>query len=274
MRHATRFGKYVLIVLIALAALIPFYILFLFSMDDPATDFFAGNMLLPDFHLQNFIEAWQTSHIGSAVLNSVIITGGALALLVLTASAAGYAIARFPNKFNTAVLWIFLVCMMIPGIINTVPLYTVMRAIDGISTRWGMILVCATLALPFSVFLYTGFIKSLGRDIEEAAILDGCTWFSAFWRITFRCIKPATSAVIILNGVSIWNNYAQAIFFLPDPRKHTIPLALSVFFQQFAGAKWHLLAAAAIIAVVPIVTAFLVFQKYFMKGITAGAIKG
>lgn len=266
--------KYFLIIFIMFLAIIPFYILILFSLNSPSRIFYEGNILLPEFHFQNYVDAWRTSKIGMGIINSSIITGGAIAIIVAFASCAGYAIARFSNKFNKMVFTVLLMCMMIPGIINTVPLYSLMKSIGGINTYWAMIMVLATNALPFSVFLYTGFIKSLSREIEESAIIDGCTWFSAFWRVTFHFIKPATAAVVILSGLGIWNNYAQAVFFLPSRNMHTIPLSLSVFFQQFAGAKWNLMAAAAVIGILPVVIAFIIFQRYFIKGITAGALKG
>jgi len=274
MKKITKCIRMTGIALITFIAIIPFYVLVFFSLNAPSRVFYEGNILIPDFHFGNFTEAWVSSNIGRAILNSVIITGGSLLLLIILSSSAGYAIARFKSKFNKTVLTVLLACMMIPGIINTVPLYLVMKSIGGINTRLGMILVCTTNALPFSVFLYSSFIRSLSRETEESAIIDGCTWFMAFWRITFHYVKPVTAAVVILNGVSIWNNYAQAVFFLTKREMYTIPIALSIYFQQFAGAKWNLMAAAAVLGVIPVVTVFLLFQKHFIKGITAGALKG
>ena len=165
-------------------------------------------------------------------------------------------------------------CMMIPGIINTVPLYTLMIRIKAVNTLWGMALVCATLALPQAVFVFSGFIQSIPKELEEAAIIDGCSYFTAFWRVVFPLLKPSVAAVVILNGFGIWNNYSQAVFFLQSSEKHNVPQALSVYFQQFAGAQWNLMAATAVIAIIPVVAVFLVFQKRIMSGLTEGAIKG
>lgn len=262
-------AQYLFVILISFIAIIPFYILLLLAVNTPST----SSQLLPQFYLGNFADAWKTSKIGLAIFNSFVITFGATAIIILFSSSAAYAIVRFKNKLNQTIFNILLICMMIPGIINTVPLYTLMRQINGINTLWAMILVCATNALPFSVFLYTGFIKTISREVEESAIIDGCTWFSAFWRVTFHFLKPVTSAVVILNGLGIWNNYAQAVFFLQSQKVRTIPLAISMFFQQY-GAKWNLMAAASILGVTPVIIVFLLFQKYFIKGITAGAVKG
>jgi raffinose/stachyose/melibiose transport system permease protein len=148
-----------------------------------------------------------------------------------------------------------------------------MIKIHGINTHWAMILVLATNALPFSIFLYTGFVRTMPREIEESAIIDGCTWFGAFRRVTFHFLKPVTASVIILQGLGIWNNYAQAVFFLQSQQMRTVPLAVSLFFQRF-GADWNLMGAAAAIGVAPAVLMFIVFQRYFIKGITTGALKG
>ncbi len=266
-------ARSLIIVLITLASITPFYVLLLIALNSPSRRLADRLFLLPEFYFRNFADAWQLSSMGTAIMNSVVITGGALAIVVLVASCAGYAIARFPTRFHRVVFNTFLFCMMIPPIINTVPLYTLMRSIGGINTRWAMILVSAANMLPFSVFLYSSFIRSFSREIEEAALVDGCTRFSAFWRVTFPLLKPVTSAVVIIAGLGIWNNYAQAVFFLQRESVRTIPLAVSMFFQQY-GARWNLMAAAATIGMAPAVLVFLLFQKYFIKGLAAGAVKG
>ena len=259
--------------MMVLISVIPFYVLLYLSLNTPSANVFSGLLLVPDFHFGNFAEAWERSKLGRSMLNSSVVTVCAVALIVVVASSAGYSIARFRSRWNRAVFHTLLACMMIPAIIITVPLYTLMRSIDGINTHWAMILLMAANALPLSVFLYTSFIRSLPKEVEESAVIDGCTYFSAFWRVTFHFLRPVTSAVIILNGLGIWNNYGQAVFFLQSQEMRTVPLAVSMFFQTY-GAKWNLMAAAALIGLAPAVLAFLAFQRYFIKGITAGALKG
>lgn len=273
MNSTRTFWKYTLVTAMALLSLIPFYILLYLSLNTPSGTVFDSLVMIPDFHFSNYVDAWKSSKIGNATMNSGIITIGGVFLIVLTASMAGYTIARYQNKFHAAVFNTLLVCMMIPAIIITVPLYSLMKSIGGINTHWAMILLMASNGLPFSVFLYASFIKGLPREIEESAIIDGCTPFSAFWRVTFHFLKPVTAAVVILQGLAVWNNYGQAVFFLQSQEMRTIPLAVSMFFQQY-GAQWNLMAAAAVIGLTPAVIAFLLFQKYFIKGITAGAVKG
>ncbi len=263
----------VIVALVTLLSLVPFVVLVLVSLSSPERSLASGLGIGFPFDVSNYSRAVRMSGIGNAMLNSLILTGGALALVVLLASSAGYALGRFPTRLNRIIFAAFLVFMMVPGIINTVPLYSFMRMIRGINTRWAMILLLAANALPFSVFLYTGFVAALGKEVEESAVVDGCTFFGAFWRVTFHFIKPVTAAVVIINGVGIWNNYGQAVFFLQRQEVRTIPLAVSLFFQQY-GAQWNLMAAAAVLGILPAVVAFLVFQRQFIKGIVAGAVKG
>lgn len=266
--------KITLIILICIACLIPFYILVVLALNSPSRVFYEGNIFVPDFFWKNFIDAWNKSKIGTAMLNSAIITAGTLIVTIISGGLAGYAIARHTSKFNNFVFGLLIGCMMIPGIINTVPLYVLMRKLHAVNTLWGMICVCSALAMPSAVFIYTTFIRSMPKELDEAAALDGCSSFEIFWRVIFPIIKPATASFVILNGFGIWNNYAQAVFFLQSRSKQNIPQSLSIFFQQFAGAKWHLMASTAVIAIIPVVVIFLVFQKQFIKGLSDGAMKG
>lgn len=274
MRKVAKILRYAAIAFICMLSLTPFMILAILALNTPKKNLFEGNMFIPEFYFGNFAEGWVKSNIGRAMINSGIITMLSVAIIVILGAMAGYAISRFDFKFNKGIYGTLLCCMMVPGIINTVPLYTLMIKLNAINTLWGMALVCATLSIPQAVFVFTGFIKSIPVEIEEAAIIDGCSWHRIFWKIIFPLLKPAISAVVILNGFGIWNNYSQAVFFLQDSSKHNVPQALSVYFQQFAGAKWNLMAATALIAILPVIIAFLIFQKSLMKGLMDGAIKG
>lgn len=256
-------------VFLMLVAMVPFYFLCVTAMSSPKWT----NLLAPQFYMKNFTQAWNSSLLGRAMINSLILTFFTVLLVVLVASTAGYAFARIKNKFHKIAFNAILISMLVPTIINTVPLYTLMRQINGINTYWAMILLMTTGALPFAIFLYTSFIRGMSKEIEEAAFIDGCSKFNTFWKITFPLLKPVTSAVIILNAVGIWNNYSTAVFFLQDQSMQTVPLAISSFVQTY-GANWNLMAASALIGLLPPVAVFLLFQKYFIKGIASGSIKG
>jgi raffinose/stachyose/melibiose transport system permease protein len=266
-------AKYIISLLMAAVVLLPFYVMVYVAINDPSIPLINGVFRPPVFTLQNITIAWIKGQLGRAMMNSFIITLSGLAMVVLFSAQAGYVIARYPNRFHRFWFTTFLCCMMVPAIVNTVPLYILMRNIGGINKLWSMILLKSATRMPFCVFLYTSFVQSMTREIEEAAIIDGCTPFSAFWRITFPIMKPVTSTVIITSSLTFWNNYSQAVFFLTNRRSYTLPLAISSYYTE-TGANWNLVAAAALLAIIPIVTLFLCLQKYFIKGFAAGAVKG
>jgi raffinose/stachyose/melibiose transport system permease protein len=266
--------RLLLALLIAAICIIPFYVLLVLALNSPTRVFYEGNMFIPSFDFGNFAVAWAKSKIYTAILNSMVITCGTLSISVVFGGMAGYAVARRPTRYNRGVFMLLIGCMMIPGIINTVPLYTLMRALGAIDTLWGMAMVCAALCMPSAVFIYTTFIRAIPKELDESAQVDGCGGMQTFWQIIFPILKPATASFVILNGFGVWNNYAQAVFFLQSRAKQNIPQSLSVFFQQFGGAKWHLVSATAVIAIVPVVIIFLAFQRQFIRGLTEGAVKG
>lgn len=259
--------------ILAFLMLFPFYVLCYVAVNDRGNPLSQGVFVLPDFTTVNIIEAWQRGNMGLAAWNSLLITVGSLLIVVILGASAGYAIARYPNPINKMICAIFLACMMVPGIINTVPLYTLMRRINGINTHWAMIFLLASNRLPYCIFLYKQFVESMTRDLEEAATLDGCSRFRAFWMVTFPLMKPITSTVVILSSVTFWNNYSQAVFFLQNKAMYTLPLCMKQFVLENTK-NWNCISAAAIISAVPMVALFLCLQKYFIKGLSAGAVKG
>ncbi len=264
---------YFLAVIMVLISFIPLYVLIKLAIASPTMSMKEVVSNFTTFHFQNFIDAWKSSNLGIALMNSLIIVFGALTVGIVTSAMAGYAIARFTNWYNSLFFKVLLFSMMIPAIINAVPLYIIMNFIHGLNTRWAIILLLSTNTLPFSVFVYTSFIRSIPNEVEEAAIVDGCTKFSSFWKITFHFLKPATASIVIIQGVGIWNNYAQVVFYLTKSNLQTLPLSINSFFYKY-GADWNSMAAASLIGIIPTVLVFIIFQKYFVKGITAGALKG
>lgn len=264
---------YLLLAVITAVSAFPFYTLLTIGLNPADFSVLKGDLFAPSLYFGNFAEAWRVSHLGQAMFNSTVITAGSMLLLLFVSASAAYVIVRFPNRLHRFIFSLFMLGMMVPPIVNTVPLYTLMQRISGVNTRWAMILLLAANCMPLTTFLYVGFIKAIPRQFEEAAIIDGCSWFSAFWWIIFPQLKPITATAVIMNAVSIWNNYGQAIFFLQKRQVHTIPIAISIFFQTY-GARWNLMAAATILGMIPALVIFLLFQKSFIKGLSAGGIKG
>ncbi len=270
---ASKFLLYIFEISIILISIIPFLVLLQIALNAPSDLLHRGFLTLPNFTAANLISAWDKTRLYRAMLNSAVITICAVGLTLFSAASASYAISRFPNLFNRVLYKTFIFSMAIPGIISTVPLYVLMRRLGAINTLWGMVLLDTTSSLPFAIFLYVNFIKSLSREMEEAAIIDGCSWFSAFWRILFPLLKPVTITVVLLNTIFYWNEYGRAVFFLQKQDLYTVPLAISMFVQKY-GAQWELMASGALIAMIPAILVFLMFQKYYIKGLASGAVKG
>lgn len=251
------------LVFLCLVALIPFIVLIQLAFTDDQNKLTLGN----------FPKVMETFNVLLAFGNSALITIGAVFLLIICASLAGYSISRYKIVTNKLIYYIFLFCMMIPAVINSVPLYKVMLAIGGINSLWSMMLLLAANSMPFATFLIAGYMSNIPIDLEESATIDGATPIQIFIRIILPMLKPVFMSIIIIQGIGIWNNYAQAVFYLQDQSVQTIPLAMQLFFQQY-GAQWHIMASATILAMIPALLTFIFGQKYFMSGLNSGAVKG
>ncbi|MCI2046626.1 MAG: carbohydrate ABC transporter permease [Faecalibacterium sp.] len=268
----TRWYLYPFMILLAAVAVLPLIVLFQLAFL-PTSEITSGGIWQISYTLENVKEAWTSAGLGRAASNSFLLTIFSLAGTVTISCSAAYIIARFRTWATDLVYDIFIFSMAIPTIISTVPLYIIMRRIHAVNTLWGMVLLCITASLPFAIFLYTGTIRNISRDMEEAAIIDGCNNCNVLWRILFPVLKPTTLTVVLLNMVFYWNEYGRSVFFLQKRRVYTVPLAISTFAQQYST-QWGLVAGGAFLAMIPAVIVFLSFQKYYIKGIASGASKG
>ncbi|HWJ80045.1 MAG TPA: carbohydrate ABC transporter permease [Niallia sp.] len=258
---------------IAAFHLIPFYILITTALK--ARGDFSSKWVFPkEFHFENFLEAWETANIGNALLNTSIITFVSALLLIIFGSLAAYPLARRQTKLNKFVFMFFIGVMVIPPLTALVPLYKLVVDIGMMNTLEIAILNNVASFLPLAVFLYSGFIRStIPKELEEAAKIDGASTIGIFYRIVFPLLKPVTASILIIACVYIWNDYQFAIFFLQAEEVKTITVALASFFGENAN-RMNLVAAAAIMAVLPMVVLFLLLQKHFVKGLASGSIKG
>lgn len=253
----------IILVLLCVIALIPFAVVIKLALtQDDGT-----------FTVANFSGMSDEFNIVRAFFNSALITVGAVVILLICASLAGYSISRNHIITNKIIYYTFLFCMMIPAVINSVPLYKVMKAIHGINSPFAMMFLLAANSMPFATFLIAGYMSNIPIELEESAAVDGASAMQRFTRIVIPMLKPVFMSIIIIQGIGIWNNYSQVVFYLQDPEVQTIPLAMQLFFQQY-GAQWHLMSAATILAMLPALFIFIFGQKYFMSGLSSGALKG
>lgn len=252
---------------------IPFYVLITTALKGKG-DFSSKWVFPSEVNWGNFSEAWEKANLGNALWNTTIITFFAAILLITVGSMAAYPLARRQTRLNKFMFMFFISIMVVPPLAALVPLYQLVVNLGMMNTHEIAIFNNVAAFLPLTIFLYAGFIRStIPKSLEEAARIDGASTMGIFFRIVFPLLKPVTASVLIISSVYIWNDYQFAIFFLQDKAVQTMTVALSGFFGENAN-NLHLVASAAIIAMLPMVILFLFLQKYFIKGLAAGSVKG
>ena len=204
--------------------------------------------------------------------NSLLIALGTTVLSLFVSTLAAYAFARYEFKGRKILMALFLSNNMFPTVLLMIPLYSIMRTIGLLYTHAGMVLAYATFSIPFSVWLIQGFIRDIPFDLEEAALVDGCTRRGAFIRIFLPVLSPALLAAGVYMFMQAWNEYTLASMFT-DPATRTIPVALNSLIGQL-GVDWGLLCAGGIITCIPVIIMFFFAQKHLVAGMTAGSVKG
>ncbi|MFC4598351.1 carbohydrate ABC transporter permease [Cohnella hongkongensis] len=257
----------------AVIVLVPILIALFVALKTPE-QLLGGPLSLPSsFEWSNFSEAWKKGLMGTSLVNSVVISVSSVILIILLSSAAAYPLSRRKKKWATATYLYFLSGMMIPFQMTMIPLYKLLSQLNLIGKFAGPVLIYIALGLPFSVFLYTAFYKSIPQEIEESALIDGCGPYRTFGSILFPLLKPVTSTLLIMNTLTIWNDFFVPLLFLQSKSSRTIPLSIYSFTGEFVN-QWNLIFAAVIIGSLPLVLLFLVLQKQFVQGIASGAVKG
>jgi raffinose/stachyose/melibiose transport system permease protein len=221
----------------------------------------------------NYLTAWAQGELGRALVNSVIVTTSAVTIIVVTGALAAYPLARMRFAGRSAFLMLFTAGLIVAHEIVLIPLFSMFSHLGLLNTLWTVILTNAAFGLPLTIFLFWQFFRDIPLELEEAARIDGCNSFSLLWRILLPLSKPVVGSVIILEGLFTWNEYLFALTFLRETGVKTLPVQLQVFFSAHAT-NWALLFAALVMATLPIIILYLAMQRSFVKGLTAGAVKG
>lgn len=220
-----------------------------------------------------FITAFQTMHYFRSISNTTLIGTVSVFITVLMAAMAAYVIIRKNNRFYNIVYLLFLAGMIVPFQMAMIPLYKVLHTLQIINTYQGVILIYLGHLAPFSVFLLSGFIKGIPRELEEAAVIDGCGIYKTFFRIVFPLLKPAITTITVLDLFAVWNDFLMPMLYLSDSRKMTIIVQLNSFRGLYFN-DWSLIFAGVCMVVVPMLIVYLFAQRFIISGITAGAVKG
>ena len=205
--------------------------------------------------------------------NSLIISLGAMAIAVLLAVPASYAIARYKFKGRNGMLLCFLVTQMLPVSVLLTPMFIMFRNLH-LYNKWGAsILADATIGIPFSILILKNYFASIPKDLEEAAWVDGCNKFTTFMRILVPIAKPGIIVCAIFSFLYAWGDLAYGMTFILDQEKRPITAGIFNFMGQY-GTRWSYLTAFAIVTIIPVTLIFIFMQKYIIAGMTSGAVKG
>jgi raffinose/stachyose/melibiose transport system permease protein len=261
-------------VLVAVAAFfcIPFYILFILSVK-PGSDLFTNALNFPtDPSFHNYSDVWnQKSQVsmGRAMLNSLIITAGTVTCLVVIGSLCAYTLARRRSRLSTLLYFLFVLGIIIPFQLGIVPLYVAFRNLGLVGSYIGMIILWVGIATPVSVFLYTGFMRALPADYEEAARVDGASTLRMFVRVVFPLLRPVTATVAILTGLFVWNDFFVSLIYLGGSTRQTLPVSIYSFVGEYST-QWNLVFAAIVIALLPVMLFFVLAQRKLIEGFSGG----
>ncbi|EEG53784.1 carbohydrate ABC transporter permease [Enterocloster asparagiformis] len=249
----------------------PFYIMINMSLKSASER--TSRWLPPaKLYIQNYFNAMETGKLLRALGNTFLIVLCAVVIIVVVGAMAAYPLSRKTTRRNRLILAVIVGIMMVPQLSVLVPLYKEMVAMGGINRYWGVILVSATFNLPMAIYMYSNFIGTIPKELDEAAMIDGCSRMQVFFRIILPSLKATTASVIIWTSVGIWNDYQFQLYFLQKPQFRTITLAITTFFTD-SKTDMGAAAAAAFIVVLPPVLMYIALQKYFVQGAMDSAVK-
>lgn len=222
--------------------------------------------------LANFSQAWQQGGLGGALVNSVLVTTGSVVIVLAVSSFAAYPLARATARWSRGMFLLVMLGLVLPFQLAALPLYQTMRDLGLLGTPWALVLFYSGLQVPFTTFLYMGFLRALPRDFEDAALIDGCTPSQGFRHVVFPMLKPITVTALVLNAVAVWNDFFTPLLYLSGSGQQTMPVAIAGFVGQFVT-DWNLIFAALVISILPILAVYLALQRSIINGF-AGGLRG
>lgn len=273
-KRASRAILYVVLTIIALYTLSPLAFLLINSFKTQPEIVSAPLALPSSWDFGHLTGAAEQINFGRALAITALVTLTSVALLVVVSSLSAWMMVRNHTRFSNVLLLMFTAAMLVPFQAVMYPLISLMENLQ-LKNLLGLIIMYGGFGLSLSVFLYHGFIKSVPRSVEEAAVIDGCNILQLFFRVVFPLLKSTTVTVIILNAMWIWNDYLLPFLVIGNSDFKT--LTLEIYYAKMLSGKygnpWELIFPAVLVSIIPIIIVFLSLQKYFVKGVSDGAVK-
>lgn len=276
MRRFSLFGKTVvniLLLVFSLSAIFP--VVWMFYSSFKTQQEFSQNIIsLPkDWNFSNYIDAFKIGNLHNYFWNSVYISFISVLLIIVLGFIIGYMIARydFPGKKTIYILFLFGMLIPIHGLL--IPIFIEFRNVGLLNKPFTLVIPYVAFGLPIAIFLFENFIKQIPKEIEEAAVMDGCNTFQTMFRVVFPMSGPVIAVVTILSFLTAWNEFPFALVLIQDPALRTLPVGLTSFNGQYS-VNYPQLMAAMSVTVLPVLAVYLAFSKKIIAGMTAGAVKG
>ena len=267
-------GLWISLVGFAAIWLAPFVFIVFTSLKSTADVMSSGAFTPPTSpEVENYVAAWSRGGFERTFFNSIVVTVVKVPLGLAISAIAAYALARMRSRWNRLVLLFIVFGTMIPFQVMLAPLFTLVNRLGLIDTYTGLILPYLAFGIPYQIFILHSFFRGVPKELSEAALIDGASHFTTFRRIFLPITLPILAALLILDFVATWNEFAMALVILQDADMWTLPLGLMSFQGQFSN-DYGQLNAAIVITVLPAVLVYLIFQRYFVSGLTSGAVKG
>ncbi|MDR1519082.1 MAG: carbohydrate ABC transporter permease [Planctomycetota bacterium] len=262
------------LIVCALVWLVPL-VFIVFTSLKTENDIFNSPAFMPpsSVFFANYADAWRRGNFGVTFLNSVVITFIKVPLGLVLAAMAAYVLAQMEVRWKKFLFVLFIVGTMLPFKVMLAPLFAMVNSLGLIDTYVGAILPYIAFGVPYQIFILHGFFSGVPKELTEAALIDGASHFTIFRRIFLSLSLPALAALFILDFVSTWNEFAMALVLLQNSGMWTLPLGLMVFQGQFENV-YGPLNAAIVMTILPATIVYLIFQRYFVSGLAAGAVKG
>ena len=265
---------YVVIILFCVIVISPLVIVFSSSLRSP------GNQTSPlalfiEFTGASYVKAFTNMNYPMELLNSIMTTVGSVLCIVVFATMAAYPVGRIKTKLARFLYFFFISGLIIPSQMVIVPIAQTLNRLGIPNTRFTPMIMFITCSMPFSVFLFSGFMKGLPVEIEESAYIDGASLPKRFASVVFPLLQPAIISCVITQGLWIWNDYFYPMVFITKKAQYSLPVGMLQFLGDKENpAQWNVLFAACVLCALPLIIVFLALQKQFVNGIAAGAVKG
>lgn len=247
----------------------------IFSSFKTSPEIFNDPWGIPDvFQFQNYLNAWTKMNAGTYIINSLIVSAGSLLAIMSLGSMIAYVLARYEFPGNRFIFFFFVSGMMIPGFLAFIPAWFLHRSLGLLDTYWSLIIQYTAFNLPFTIFMLQSFFKTLPKELEEAAVVDGASLFTVFWKIMLPLSKSGLLTVSVFNFLGVWNEFTWALITISTEELKTLPLgAVNIMQQAKYATDWGAMFAGFVIILIPTFAVYILFQSKLTEGITVGALK-